>query len=147
MVKGFMGKGEKRIEEYKEHKSREKEIVISPQDILKALNKLTKILRSSVPEELTLAKTKVAVEKEKIEQEIAEDVQKAKKIAHLNLQIEDIKKVIEKFHKQGVQDLEAIMKPFKPTKEDIQEMEADNTKGKRISSKTRRAADIKESKF
>ncbi len=40
------------------------------------------------------------------------------------MQIEDIKKVIEKFHKQGVQDLEAIMKPFKPTREDIQEMEA-----------------------
>lgn len=74
-----MGKGEKRFEEHKEHKLRGKGIVISPQDILKALNKFAAILPVSGPEELTLPKTKVAVEKEKIEQEIEEDVQKAKK--------------------------------------------------------------------
>ena len=51
-----MKKREKRIEEHKEHKSRGKEIVISPQDILKALNKFAGILPDSGPEELTLAK-------------------------------------------------------------------------------------------
>ena len=48
----------------------------------------------SGPEELTLAKTKVAVEKEKIEQEIEEDVQKAKKIAQLVQEIERINEKI-----------------------------------------------------
>jgi len=33
-----MKKTEKRIEEHKDHKSKEKEIVISPKDILKALD-------------------------------------------------------------------------------------------------------------
>lgn len=119
-----MKKQEKRFEEHKEHKLRGKGIVISPQDILKALNKFAAILPVSGPEELTLAKTKVAVEKEKNRAGNRGGRTESKENSHLNLQIEDIKKVIEKFHKQGIQDLEAIMKPFKPTREDIQEMEA-----------------------
>ena len=119
-----MKKREKRFEEHKEHKLGGKGIVISPQDILTALNKVDKILPDSGPAELTLAKTKVAAEKEKFEQEREQDVQKAKKIAHLNVQIEDIKKVINKLRKQGVKDLQEIMKPSKPTRDDIREIEA-----------------------
>ncbi len=75
----FIAKGKKGFEEHKEHKLREKGIVISPRDILKALNKFAAILLVLGSEELTVVKTKVAVEKEKIEQEIEKDVQKAKK--------------------------------------------------------------------
>ena len=118
-----MGKGEKRIEEHKERKSKEKEIVISPKDILKALKKLAEILPSSGPEELTILKSKIATEKQKIEQEIEKDVQKEKEIAYLNVQIEEIKKVINKLSKQGVKELQEIMKPSKPTRNDIREIE------------------------
>ncbi len=44
-----MKKREQRVEEHKEHKLRGKGIVISPQDILKALEKLAEILPSSGP--------------------------------------------------------------------------------------------------
>jgi hypothetical protein len=43
------------------------------------LKKLAEILPSSGPEELTILKSKIATEKQKIEQEIEKDVQKAKK--------------------------------------------------------------------
>ena len=58
-----MKKREKRFEEHKEYKLKGTGIVISPQDILKALNKLDKILPFSRTEELTLAKSKGAVNK------------------------------------------------------------------------------------
>jgi len=60
-----MKKREKRFEEQKEHKLKGTGIVISPQDILKALKKLAEILPDSGTEELTLAKTKVIAEKQK----------------------------------------------------------------------------------
>ncbi|BBB57242.1 hypothetical protein MPCS_01249 [Candidatus Megaera polyxenophila] len=119
-----MGKGEKRFEEHKEHKLRGKGIVISPQDILKALNKFAAILPVSGPEELTLAKTKVAVEKEKIEQEIEEDVQKAKKIAQLVQEIERINEKIIYLPKKEREDLGLSMVSTKPNRGDIQKMEA-----------------------
>lgn len=119
-----MKKREKRIEEHKEHKSRGKEIVISPQDILKALNKFAEILPDSGPEELTLAKTKVAAEKEKIEQEIENDVQKAKKIAQLVEEIAGINEKIKYLPKKEKEDLRLLLQPTKPTRGDIQKMEA-----------------------
>ena len=119
-----MGKGEKRFEEHKEHKLRGKGRVISPQDILKALNKFAAILPVSGPEELTLAKTKVAVEKEKIEQEIEEDVQKAKKIAQLVQEIERINEKIIYLPKKEREDLGLSMVSTKPNRGDIQKMEA-----------------------
>jgi len=119
-----MKKREKRFEEQKEHKLRGKGIVISPQDILKALNKFAAILPVSGPEELTLAKTKVAVEKEKIEQEIEEDVQKAKKIAQLVQEIERINEKIIYLPKKEREDLGLSMVSTKSNRGDIQKMEA-----------------------
>jgi hypothetical protein len=103
----------KRSEEGKEDKLKGTGIVISPQDILKALNKLDKILPFSRTEELILAKSKGAVEKEKIEQEIEKDVQKVTITAHLNEHVENIKEKI-------------LRKPqlTRPFKESIQEIEA-----------------------
>jgi len=46
------------------------------------------------PEELTLVKTKGDAEKEKIEQQIEKDVQKARKIAQLVREIEGINEKI-----------------------------------------------------
>ncbi|WPX98978.1 Ankyrin repeat domain-containing protein [Candidatus Megaera polyxenophila] len=119
-----MKKREKRFEEHKEHKSRGKEIVISPQDILNALNKLTEFLPVSGPEELTLAKTKVIAEKEKIKQEIEKDVQKAKKIAQLVREIEGINEKIIHLPEKEKQDLRLSLQKTKPTRSDIQKMEA-----------------------
>ena len=78
----------------------------------------------SGPEELTLAKTKVAVEKEKIEQEIEEDVQKAKKIAQLVQEIERINEKIIYLPKKEREDLGLSMVSTKPNRGDIQKMEA-----------------------
>lgn len=119
-----MKKREKRFKEQKEHKLIGKGIVISPQDILKALNKFAAILPVSGSEELTLAKTKVAVEKEKIEQEIEEDVQKAKKIAQLVQEIERINEKIIYLPKKEREDLGLSMVSTKPNRGDIQKMEA-----------------------
>ena len=93
-------------------------------DILKALNKFAAILPVSGPEELTLAKTKVAVEKEKIEQEIEEDVQKAKKIAQLVQEIERINEKIIYLPKKEREDLGLSMVSTKPNRGDLQKMEA-----------------------
>ncbi len=119
-----MGKGEKRIEEHKEHKSKEKEIVISPKDILKALKKLAEILPSSGPEELTILKSKIATEKQKIEQEIEKDVQKEKEIAQLVREIEGINEKIIHLPEKEKQDLRLSLQKTKPTRSDIQKMEA-----------------------
>ena len=120
-----MKKRKKRIEEHKEHKSSGKRgKIVSLQDILKVLNKLTEILPDSGPEELTLAKTKGAVEKEKIEQEIEKDVQKAKKIAQLVREIEGINEKIIHLPEKENQDLRLFLQKTKPTRSDIQTMEA-----------------------
>ena len=119
-----MKKREQRVKEHKGHKSIGKGIVISPQDILKALNKFAEILPDSGPEELTLAKTKVAVEKEKIEQEIEKGVQKAKKIAPLVRAIEGINEKIIHLPEKEKQDLRLSLGKAKPTRSDIQKMEA-----------------------
>ena len=119
-----MKKREQRVKEHKEHKSIGKGIVISPQDILKALNKFAAILPVSRPEELTLAKTKVAVEKEKIEQEIEKGVQKAKKIAPLVRAIEGINEKIIHLPEKDKQDLSLPLGKAKPTRSAIQKMEA-----------------------
>ena len=119
-----MAKGKKGFEEHKEHKLREKGIVISPRDILKALKKFAAILPFSGTEELTLTKTKVAAEKEKIEQEIEKDVQKAKKIAQLVQEIAGIKEKIKYLPKKEKEDLRLLLQLTKPTRGDIQKMEA-----------------------
>jgi len=119
-----MKKREQRVEEHKEHKLGEKGIVISPQDILKALNKFAAILPVSGPEELTLVKTKGAAEKEKIEQQIEKDVQKARKIAHLVREIEGINEKIIHLPEKEKQDLRLSLGKAKPTRSDIQKMEA-----------------------
>ena len=85
-----MKKREQRVEEHKEHKSKEKEIVISPEDILKALEKLAEILPSSGPEELTIVKSKIALQTKRLEKEKLVDKEKEEEIISLKQGIENI---------------------------------------------------------
>ena len=64
------------------------------------------------------------MEKEKIEQEIEEDVQKAKKIAQLVQEIERINEKIIYLPKKEREDLGLSMVSTKPNRGDIQKMEA-----------------------
>ena len=85
-----MKKREQRVEEHKEHKLRGKGIVISPQDILKALNKFTAILPVSGPEELTIVKSKIALQTKRLEKAKLVDKEKEEEIISLKQGIENI---------------------------------------------------------
>lgn len=112
----FMKKREKRIEE---HKSRGKEIVISPQDILKVLNKLTEILPDSGPEELTTVKSKIALQRKKLEKAKLVDQEKEQEIARLKQDIENIRAKIGWINnKEGVQ-LDRVKDKIKKSLEEL----------------------------
>ena len=147
-----MAKGKKGFEEHKEHKLREKGIVISPQDILKALNKFAAILPVSGPEELTLAKTKVAGGKRKNRAGNRGGRTESKKIAQLVQEIERINEKIIYLPKKEREDLGLSMVSTKPNRGDIQKMEAIIKKkqkefNKELAEKQKELQTIKEPKF
>lgn len=119
-----MKKRGQRVEEHKEHKLKEKGIIISPENIIEALDKFAAILPDTGPEELTIVKSKIASQRENLQKEIEKGKGKETEKRRLDWQIECIEKIINKLKTQGVQDLETIMRPSKPSRKDIQEMEA-----------------------
>jgi hypothetical protein len=102
------GKGgifmKKRSEEGKENKLKGTGIVISPQDILKVLNKLTGMLPDSGPEELTTVKSKIALQSKRLEKTKLVYKEKEQEIARLKQEIENIQtKIGEVNNKEEVQ--------------------------------------------
>ncbi|MBN8522955.1 MAG: hypothetical protein J0M23_03745 [Rickettsiales bacterium] len=100
-----MKKREKRIEEHKEHKSSGKRgEIVSLQDILKVLNKLTGMLPDSGPKELTTVKSKIALQSKKLEKTKLVYKEKEQGIARLKQEIENIQtKIGEVNNKEEVQ--------------------------------------------